>query len=289
MSKELPLVTVGIPSYNRPALLDKVIRCSISQTYENLEILISDNASNLIEIDDVIEKYSFDKRIKFFRQKENIGMDKNFEFLVKKAKGDFFTLSADDDYKSEDFIEKNLDFLLRNPDYVGSTSKTRFEDSEYDAIVMGDKSIDDHDPYDRINNFLNRWHANSRFFSVVRSKEFKESIAANEFLGGDWLIIVRLLILGKFKRIDNGEVILGKNGLSHNDIFRKYRKSFLYWLLPFFKLTFKTAEIFREATLKQKMYLSRNLFRLNYQAFIWQIKREVYLLKEKSKYLNFKK
>ena len=41
----LPLVTVGIPTYNRPKGLERTLQCILNQTYANLEIIISDNCS----------------------------------------------------------------------------------------------------------------------------------------------------------------------------------------------------------------------------------------------------
>ena len=52
----------------------------------------------------------------------------NFQFVLNKAKGEYFKWNAADDMISSDFIEQNLDFLERNLDFSCSSSKFYFED-----------------------------------------------------------------------------------------------------------------------------------------------------------------
>ena len=112
-------------------------------------------------------------------------------------------MAADDDVRSLNFIEKNIVFLEKNTDYIASTSPCRFEHRGFNEYTMGDSSIECFDKYDRVNAFLSRWHANARFYSLVRREEFQKTLTVNIFLGGDWIDVLRLLMLGKFKRIDD--------------------------------------------------------------------------------------
>ena len=56
MSEKDPLVSVGIPTFNRPMTLYRTLECIICQTYKNLEIIISDNYSPGDETDNVVKK-----------------------------------------------------------------------------------------------------------------------------------------------------------------------------------------------------------------------------------------
>jgi glycosyltransferase involved in cell wall biosynthesis len=99
-----PLITIGIPTYNRAdGYLKEAIESALNQTYPSLEIIISDNCSS----DDtgLIVKSFNDCRIRYYRQHENIGANNNFNFCLNKAKGVFFLLLHDDDLIDEDFIE----------------------------------------------------------------------------------------------------------------------------------------------------------------------------------------
>ena len=104
-----PLVTVGIPTYNRPAGLDRTLACISGQTYRNLEILVSDNCSTTPETEEVARAWQRrDSRIVYHRQPENIGLEANFKYLLEKARGEFFFWAADDDGWTPDFVAEGM-------------------------------------------------------------------------------------------------------------------------------------------------------------------------------------
>ena len=77
-----PLVSIGIPTYNRPDGLLNAIKKITSQTHRNIEIIISNNASNNELVPKIIEYCAnLDGRIKFYHQLENIGITNNFKFV----------------------------------------------------------------------------------------------------------------------------------------------------------------------------------------------------------------
>ncbi len=113
---KFPKVTIGIPTYNRPEFLERCLDGLIGQTYENIEIIISDNASTNASVKKISEKYVLrDDRIKYFRQENNIGPARNFQFLLNQAETDYFMWAGDDDYRSPDFVEQMIKSLLENP------------------------------------------------------------------------------------------------------------------------------------------------------------------------------
>jgi FkbM family methyltransferase len=106
---EQPLVSIGVPTFNRPQLLAHALDCLANQTYRNLEIIISDNASTDPRVATVIADYSArDSRVRSFRQSENIGAPNNFLFVLEKSAGQYFMWAADDDEWTPDFIEFGL-------------------------------------------------------------------------------------------------------------------------------------------------------------------------------------
>ena len=111
MRNKIPLVSIGIPTYNRLDLLDEAIKCAVNQTYKNLEIIISDNNSPGKEVENLVKSYmDKDKRIIFKKHPINIAINENFKYVLSKAKGDYFLFAADDDVRSLDFIEKIIVF-----------------------------------------------------------------------------------------------------------------------------------------------------------------------------------
>ncbi len=116
------LVSIGIPTYNRPQLLAKAIESVIKQTHKNLDIVISDNASPGDETREIVRHYiERDSRIRYFRQEKNLGQVLNHKFVLEKASGKYFMwLSDDNSFESNDLVEKLLeaceDRLLVFPD-----------------------------------------------------------------------------------------------------------------------------------------------------------------------------
>ncbi len=103
MVKSFPLVTIGIPTYNRAdSTLPSTINCSINQDYPNIEIIVSDNCS--LDNTEAIVRSFKDTRIKYIRQQKNIGPNNNYNACLNAAKGDFFLLLQDDDLIDDDFV-----------------------------------------------------------------------------------------------------------------------------------------------------------------------------------------
>lgn len=117
-SDKSPLVSVGMPVYKRPDGFKKALDCIITQTYKNLEIVVSNNNPEPDEVDEIIMHYLLkDSRIKYIKQQENIGAANNFRFVLDKATGAYFMFASDDDIWKPEFIEKCMALLLENPDY----------------------------------------------------------------------------------------------------------------------------------------------------------------------------
>lgn len=107
-----PLVSVCIPTRDRPDGLARTISAIQTQTYRNLEIIISDNASNNQRVREIaIGATENDPRIQYIRQTSNIGALANFKSLIKCVRGKYFVLAADDDRWISEFIERCVSVL----------------------------------------------------------------------------------------------------------------------------------------------------------------------------------
>lgn len=98
-----PLISVCIPTYNRDSYLDDCLKSIVDQfsdetVFNNIEIVISDNAST-DSTKSIIDKYTklFPDKIKYFRNNENMGFDKNLLNVVEKSTGIYCLTFGDDD------------------------------------------------------------------------------------------------------------------------------------------------------------------------------------------------
>lgn len=119
MANSKPLVSVGIPAYNRPEGLRRTLESITRQTYKNLEIIVSDNCSPDPNVEHIARDFQkLDNRIQYFRQTENTGAMSNFRFVLGKARGEYFMWAADDDFISEDFIWQAIQFFKEHSGYA---------------------------------------------------------------------------------------------------------------------------------------------------------------------------
>jgi len=91
-----PFFSIVIPTYNRASYLKIAIRSILRQDFDNYEIVISDNASadNTAK---VCQSFK-DKRIRYVKNKVNIGFNRNLYKVIKLALGNYIFILGDDDF-----------------------------------------------------------------------------------------------------------------------------------------------------------------------------------------------
>ena len=95
-----PLVSIIIPTFNRGYILPRAIKSALSQTYQNIELIIIDDGST-DNTEEIVKDFS-DPRIQYIRYSENKGRPAARNKGIKKSKGDFFAfLDSDDEYPPE--------------------------------------------------------------------------------------------------------------------------------------------------------------------------------------------
>ena len=274
----LPRVSVGIPVFNGETGLRKALTSIVYQSHKDLEIIISNNCStdNSLKIIQLFQNK--DPRIFVFNQEKKLSISENFKFVLDKSNSKYFTWASCDDFRSRDFIKKNLEFLIQNTDYVASISPARFFKYSYNSNKIGDFTINGNSAKKRLFDGL-ELNANARFFSLFRTdllKSYKN--INNNYLGYDFGYIIHMLIIGKFKKINEEKIILGKSGESNgSDLFKKYQKNTLDFLMPFTNLLKTTLNITNEKNLKFLIFIK--IMKFNYIANILRLKRLILRIK----------
>ncbi len=218
MKNRKPLVTIGIPTYNRPSELKKAINSVIHQNYKNLEIIISDNCSSNKEVEKLCLEYSKkDKRIKYFRQKENIGMARNGEFLLNNARGEYYLWCMDDDWISANFINVAIDFLIKNKDYSIVFGNMNVYNKDYILIKKCIQfSFDEVNYEERLLKYTQTAIISSLSFGLLKTELMKNAYTSKMRLPEDWIFMMKTLSDGKGKYIPNISYNALNNGSSQN-------------------------------------------------------------------------
>ena len=146
-----PFFSVVIVTYNRCNFLKANLSILLQQTFKDYEVIISDNAST-DETSNVVKSFK-DKRIKYIRNKKNIGFPQNIKQAMLKAAGKYiFTLGDDDFILYDDALSKikkildkksygivRLNILERN--YHGSGLQRKLMNISQDKYISENTDI----------------------------------------------------------------------------------------------------------------------------------------------------
>lgn len=126
-----PLVSVIIPTFNRPKYFREALDSALSQTYRNIEVFVSDNST-----DDATENFmqdylARDARIKYFRHKNfNASDNWNFARSYNNPAAEFVNWLMDDDKFYPTKLEKMVEIMRRRPDVSIVTSVRHVIDAD---------------------------------------------------------------------------------------------------------------------------------------------------------------
>ena len=106
-------VTIAVPTYDRPDFLRQAIQSVLRQTYQDFEVIVSDDGSNP-ETAEVV-RCADDPRVQYRRTAGKLGVPKHFNECVRIAQGEFFALLPDDDLYAPEYLARMVEALESNP------------------------------------------------------------------------------------------------------------------------------------------------------------------------------
>ena len=229
-------VSIGVPLYNAEKFIHKKLNSLLSQTHKNFELVISDNGSTDLT-SKICQEYSKkDPRIVFFKQEKNIGAWNNFNFVLKKAKNEFFLWSAADDVILPEFIEEKIKILKSNKRIACSVSKMILfgESTSELEINSKDSSIDKRkkefikkfgnmntfpasgEYEERIKKYIKNMRHNQIIYGIFRTDQIKKSFVKDAILGQDACTIFNILKFGELFVIDKVLMEVYDGGVSRS-------------------------------------------------------------------------
>lgn len=118
MTNNKTLVSIGMPVYNSEQHLRQALDSVLAQDYRHFELVISDNASNDRTREICLEYAARDKRIRYYRNDENMGMTWNMNRVFELASGEYFKWASGSDFIAPSFIAACKSILDRHADVV---------------------------------------------------------------------------------------------------------------------------------------------------------------------------
>ena len=117
-----PLITVLLPVYNSENTIADCLKSILKQSFKDFNIYIYNDNSTDNTIN-VISSFLYDTRIKLFHSQENNGISYALNFLIEKVKTKYIARIDADDIMMPDRLEKQLNFIERNPQCSFISSK----------------------------------------------------------------------------------------------------------------------------------------------------------------------
>ena len=196
------LVSIGIPTYERVDALGRALESALAQTYTNLEIVISDNASQDGTEDLCRRVAARDSRVRYLRQEVNRGSTANFNTLFAACRGRYVAMLADDDWMDPKYVSVCLRRLLEDESLAVVAGRPRY--------VQGEKFVSDGvshhhvqpDGGDRVCGYLASVDDNGVFYGLIRRSALARAIPLPDVLGNDWLHVARLAYQGGIETLD---------------------------------------------------------------------------------------
>jgi glycosyltransferase involved in cell wall biosynthesis len=126
-------VTIAIPTYNRAGLIGETIKSVLSQTYQDFDLLVSDDAST-DNTREVVASFN-DPRIRYYHHESNIGLARNYQFVLQEPKTEFVSYLSDDDLYCPDHLETALHALDLYPQAAYFASAARYFGGEETGLL----------------------------------------------------------------------------------------------------------------------------------------------------------
>ena len=205
MTDYQPLVTIGIPTYNREVLIRRAVDSAANQDYLNLEIIISDNNSTDATPSICQELCARDVRIRYIRQPSNIGATRNFAEVLKQASGEYFMWLGDDDYVDLNYISTTLQALQQDPSMALASGLARYYRGAKLIDTGREFSVESTAWWSRIAEYYWKVSDNGVFYGLMRTATIRQVTVKNA-LGGDWLAIACMAAAGKLVMLDETAV-----------------------------------------------------------------------------------
>ena len=221
-SGQAPRLSIGVPVYNGADYIEEAIRSHLDQSFEDFELIVSDNCSDDATPDIVAGLAAEDSRVTYTRNDSNIGGPANFNRLFRLASGEFFRWAAADDRVEPGYLEKVMALFDAEPQLVIGHSQARLIDPQsepmlemaqgylggdgyMEAITLvpppGDGRFHSPQPHKRIDAIINNNHRNFYIFGVMRRSTMMQTRLHGTFYGGDRTFLVEMAMRGTFRKV----------------------------------------------------------------------------------------
>jgi len=193
-----PRVSIGMPVFNGEKYLKEVLDSILAQTYQDFELIISDNAST-DNTSQICRAYAAkDNRVRYYRNKRNLGAARNFNRVFELSSGEYFKWAAYDDVLAPEFLSKCVSLLDEDPTVV--LCQTRISLIDKDGRRVGNLDpgtrIDSQKPHERFGDVISKKVSYWMIFGLTRASALRLSPLMGNYIGADKNLLADLCLIG---------------------------------------------------------------------------------------------
>jgi len=192
-----------MPVYNGERYVGEAVQSVLDQTFEDFELVISDNASTDNTLAICREFARSDDRVRIYQQDRNYGAARNHNFTFQKSRGEYFRWLAADDKCEPTYLEKCVPILDRKPNNVLCCTKVAIIDADGDLVTECDENMHLQCSSRSIRYIQcignSTWgHA---FYGLIRSQALRQTRLIQSFVHSEHVMVGRLSLLGDFYEV----------------------------------------------------------------------------------------
>ncbi len=170
------LVSIIMPSWNTANYIAESIQCVIEQTYQNWELIIVDDCST-DNTDEVVAPFLKDQRIKYLKNKNNVGAALSRNRAIKEAQGEWVAFLDSDDLWMPEKLEKQIDFMNAHGYVLSFTEYEKIDaaGNPLNVYVSGPATVNKRKMYryDYIGQLTMMYSA--KHFGLIQIKDIKKN------------------------------------------------------------------------------------------------------------------
>lgn len=203
MGYQSPRVSIGLPLFNGQNYLATALDSLLAQTYQDFELIISDNGST-DKSKEICETYAEqDPRIRYYRSQENRGATWNYNYVFQLAQGEYFKWAAHDDLCAPEYLARCVEVLDRQPEVVLCFPKTVIIDEDgYPVEEYPNRlNLRSPQPHRRLQAFLRGPGLCNPVFGLMRIKALATTSLIESYVDSDRILLAQLALRGQFYEV----------------------------------------------------------------------------------------
>jgi len=222
-----PLISIGMPVYNGEQFLTEGLDSILAQTFQDFELIISDNCST-DKTEEICQTYAKkDNRIRYFRNDSNMGAAWNFNQVFTLSHSKYFKWSPHDDVYAPTYLARCVE-ILENASFsvVLCYPKTVLIDENGKMIRYYDDRLDirDAQPHKRLSHYYRNVRMCNPVVGLIRSAALNKTRLIDKFVGSDYILLAELALLGEFWEIPEFLFFRRKHSQSSQELNRTNRE-----------------------------------------------------------------